>query len=102
MDPATDIKASRGLWRIFIRVRDALRQAEKFGETILHVADLQKRVADLETRLQRCPGEACPKCLALTFRVENSKPIGMYLGAPVLRHMKCQECGFEEDWKRQP
>jgi hypothetical protein len=59
---------------------------------------LEKRVAELENKLQRAPGEACPHCGALEYRVDRTErdpgPLGA-LGARK-RHMKCGACGFAE------
>lgn len=56
---------------------------------------LEKRVAQLENRLQRAPGEACPKCGALDFRVESTRPDPDFRGVNY-RQYKCGACAFEE------
>jgi predicted nucleic-acid-binding Zn-ribbon protein len=58
---------------------------------------LEKRIAELETRLLRAPGEACPKCGALEFRTEKTVPHTQFgdMGA-VNRHLKCGACGHSE------
>jgi predicted nucleic-acid-binding Zn-ribbon protein len=59
---------------------------------------LERRLAELESRLQRAPGEACPKCGALEFRTEKLTPTKGHfsaLGAQD-RHMKCGACGHTE------
>lgn len=61
------------------------------------VRDLEARVAALEGKILRAPGEACPKCGAYAFRVTKSSPhptMGS-LGA-INRDMKCEDCGFKE------
>jgi hypothetical protein len=35
------------------------------------VATLEEKVAALENRLERAPGEACPKCGALAMRLKT-------------------------------
>lgn len=100
-DPITDIKTGRRLWSIFTRAREALQQIEKIGEALLHIDALDKRVAELEKRLERCPGEACPKCGELAFRVERSEQITA-IGDLYKRHMKCEKCGFAETWRWEP
>ncbi|MGO8865348.1 MAG: hypothetical protein ACLQME_02495 [Alphaproteobacteria bacterium] len=59
---------------------------------------LEKRVAELETKLQRAPGEACPHCGALAYRVESAKRHPQFgsMGARV-HHMKCDDCGFTDE-----
>jgi ribosomal protein S27AE len=59
---------------------------------------LQKRIADLEGRLARCPGEGCPRCGELAFRVVSSNPHPSDLGDLGLmeRHLKCDKCGYTE------
>ena len=62
------------------------------------VDELEKKVATLEDRLRRAPGEACPHCGALEYRVAESKPHEEFghMGATA-RTMCCGECGFRED-----
>ena len=59
---------------------------------------LEMRVAELEAKLQRAPGEACPSCGAFAFRVTSSHPhptLGGVLGTMV-HQIKCAECGFTD------
>lgn len=67
------------------------------------VEELEKRVAELEARLKRAPGEACPKCGALEFRVETSGPLSGTGAVALLGQMgarehklKCGECGYTD------
>lgn len=58
---------------------------------------LEERVAELEKRLQRMPGEACPSCGALAMRLHTK---GRMMGGSINPHRtdrwKCQECEFED------
>ena len=68
--------------------------------TVDRLNELEKRVIDLEQKLARCPGEACPKCGELSFRAVSSHPHydgAFRMGGIVIRHMKCEKCGFEEE-----
>jgi len=59
---------------------------------------LAMRVAELEKRLARCPGEGCPHCGELAYRVSESTPDSGHfhdLGV-TKRTMKCEKCGFSE------
>jgi hypothetical protein len=58
---------------------------------------LEKRVSELESQRQRAPGEECPCCGALGFRVERSgpHPILTDVGGRI-HHMKCGSCGFTD------
>ena len=62
------------------------------------VPALEQRIADLEERLQRAPGEACPKCGALEFRKEKTVPSTGPFGkvGAIDRHLKCGACGHTE------
>jgi hypothetical protein len=59
---------------------------------------LEKRIAELEAKLQRAPGEACPRCGALEYRAEKSVPHPQFgeMGTRV-HHMKCGECDFADE-----
>lgn len=60
---------------------------------------LEKRLAALESKLQRAPGEACPKCGALSLRVVSEKkdpgPLG--IAGVRIRTSKCEDCGFQTE-----
>jgi hypothetical protein len=71
---------------------------KRVEETPDRVDALEKRIAELESKLQRAPGEACPRCGALAYRVLSSTPhptMGGILGTMV-HNMKCDECGFTD------
>ena len=62
------------------------------------IDELEKRVAALEDRLRRAPGEACPSCGALDFRVERSEPARTFGGMGARTHyLKCGACGFADE-----
>ena len=58
---------------------------------------LAARVAELEKRLARCPGEGCPKCGELAFRVKSSSQDAIFgeLGG-TRRQMQCEKCHYSE------
>src|SRR6266704_1824388 len=98
MDPASDIKTARHVWNVFTHIRETWQRLHQVGDLIIHIADLQKRVTELETRLQRCPGEGCPKCGALELRVEKTEQVAA-IGDLHKRYMRCGACGFREIWR---
>ena len=62
------------------------------------IQTLQNRVAELEKRLAKCPGEACPRCGELSYRVVSSSPhTAMCEIGAVKRKMKCEKCNFAEE-----
>lgn len=70
---------------------------KRIVETPDRVDDLEERVAELEGRLERAPGEACPSCGAYEYRVAESKKDSRWGGMGGIRRlMRCEECGFEE------
>jgi hypothetical protein len=75
---------------------------KRITEAPAKIDQLETRLAKLETKLQRAPGDACPKCGAWDFRVikslPHSNPAFGSLG-DAARKMKCGECGFEETRK---
>jgi predicted RNA-binding Zn-ribbon protein involved in translation (DUF1610 family) len=75
-------------WDVWKRVEDGPKRID----------ELEGRVAELERRLQRAPGEACPRCGALSYRVDRSeehRTLG-HMGTRV-HHMKCEDCGFTDE-----
>jgi hypothetical protein len=98
IEPTGDIKVGLKVWMYWGHLRELWKEFRRSSEQIL---DLQQRVADLEKKLQRCPGEACPHCGALAFRVVNSQP-DPNVPSVLIRQMKCQECDFEERRVFQP
>jgi hypothetical protein len=59
---------------------------------------LEKRVSELESRLQRAPGEVCPSCRELDFRVESSGPHPILSAAGGrIHYMKCGSCGYTDE-----
>jgi predicted RNA-binding Zn-ribbon protein involved in translation (DUF1610 family) len=57
---------------------------------------LERRVAALEQRLDRVPGEPCPKCGTRAMRAtgETSDPTFAVLGVRRVRYV-CENCGYE-------
>jgi predicted nucleic-acid-binding Zn-ribbon protein len=74
---------------------------KRVNESPERIDALEKRITELEARLQRAPGEACPKCGALEFRTDKQVPVshgpfaGMGMGV-MERHLKCAACGHTE------
>ena len=76
-----------------LKRRDVWKRVEAAPDRI---DALEKRVAELEVKLQRAPGEACPKCGALAYRVDYSEQHRTFVGTRV-HHMKCQDWGFTDE-----
>ena len=70
---------------------------KRIRDTPDNLDTLAQRVSELETRLARCPGEGCPRCGELAFRVQRSEPDAM-LGVVggMAHYMKCEKCAFED------
>jgi transposase-like protein len=78
-----------------LRRWDVWRRVEQAPDRI---DALEKRIAELESRLQRAPGEACPSCGEFGFRIAKSQVArGPFadMGARNY-HWKCQSCGYED------
>lgn len=75
-------------WDVWKRVEDAPNRIDA----------LEKRVVELESRLLRAPGVACPKCGALEFRTTKTQPLPGKLGelGAVYRFMECGACNHTE------
>ncbi len=84
-----DAKVELPVWESFDR--DILEQLKVAPARI---AALEKRVADLESRLARCPGEGCPRCGALAMRLEISERSSSLYGKFGAREetWRCTEC----------
>ena len=63
------------------------------------VADLERRVAELEAELNKPLSEkSCPSCGKQTFFVVGSDPDRTFKSVGGLqRHYQCRECGYQED-----
>ncbi len=71
---------------------DVWKRVEECPDRVDH---LEARLAALEKKLARAPGEACPKCGQLDFRTEKTTPDDTF-GDLGNRHLKCGECGYSE------
>lgn len=69
---------------------------KKMQETPERLEALEQRLTELERRLARCPGEGCPKCGELAFRVFKTQPHPHFGNDLPVRTMKCEKCGFTE------
>ena len=78
----------------------------RIDETPERIDALEKRITELEAKLQRAPGDPCPKCGALEFRTHSTKsgrgPL-RGLGAGIIdRELKCGACGHTETHREVP
>jgi hypothetical protein len=70
---------------------------KKIEELPSRMDALEQRVAGLEQRLSRAPGEACPSCGALELRVVESVPSKTFEALGIRDHkLRCGACGFED------
>ena len=70
---------------------------KRIEESPERIDALENRISKLEKRLERCPGEGCPKCGELAFRAYGSRPAGRAGGGgPIVRTMQCEKCGYSE------
>jgi hypothetical protein len=82
-----DVLAVLDLWPVWKKIKSGPEQLEA----------LEKRVTELEKRLSRCPGEACPSCGELSYRTVSSEPHPVMADVGAMeRKMKCEKCGFTE------
>lgn len=94
-EPIADIKVGLRIWKYLGIAKETW---EQIVATPKQLASLQARLAELETRLQRCPGEGCPHCGKLTFRIEETKlPMNYtYRFGAREHHWLCGECGYKD------
>lgn len=78
-----------------LAILDKIPIWRRVQETPARVDALEKRIAELEARLNRAPGAACPSCGALEFRVSKTElhPRLGRLGAKNVTRT-CGACGF--------
>jgi hypothetical protein len=71
-------------WEVWKRVEAAPERID----------ELERRLVNLESKLKRAPGEACPKCGALEFRTTRTEPLDGQLGelGMTYRYMECGAC----------
>jgi hypothetical protein len=98
----TDISFDLTIDAIMFALKDLLTILEKWPtwkkiqSTPENLESLEKRVTELEKRLARCPGEACPRCGELTFRVTSTYPDPTFGPQVNIRTLKCEKCDFQE------
>jgi ribosomal protein L37E len=88
MSVLTDILATLDRWEEWKKIR----------ETPSRIEALQKRIEEIESKLKRAPGEACPRCGALEFRVEKSERARPPFHRTGRTHyLKCKDCGYGDE-----
>jgi C4-type Zn-finger protein len=87
-----------GVLADILNALDRWPEWKKVKETPARVDELEKRIAALESRPERAPGEACPKCRAYKFHVEKSAAAPGHFGQMGMRqyHWLCDECGYTD------
>lgn len=76
---------------------DRIPAWKRLGELPAKLDEANERIAALEKRLERMPGEGCPKCGALAMRLD--KPGRLTGPSENLRRLDvwiCTECGHSE------
>ncbi|MBS9422260.1 hypothetical protein EAE90_00475 [Photorhabdus caribbeanensis] len=57
---------------------------------------LKQRVAELEAYVKANPGDKCPKCGELNYRLDRTEPDHMFADLGVQRDVyQCAKCGYE-------
>lgn len=79
----------------------ALKATSEWNDLVAsarRVPDMERRVAELESRLMGNTGSRCPSCGQNAFRLIDSKPDEIFgaLGGS-RRTYKCTLCGFGEE-----
>ncbi|KQO94661.1 hypothetical protein [Methylobacterium sp. Leaf91] len=70
---------------------------KRLGELPAKLDEANERIAALEKRLERMPGEGCPKCGALAMRLDKAgRPVGPEENQRRTDTWKCVECGHSE------
>jgi hypothetical protein len=81
-----------------LEILDRWPSWKKIQATPGQIEALGERIAELEKRLARCPGEGCPSCGELSYRIVSSEPHPTFGNVGlIVRTMKCENCGFSED-----
>ncbi|WP_063657120.1 hypothetical protein [Candidatus Arsenophonus triatominarum] len=59
------------------------------------VEDLKRRVIELEKIINSKPGDKCPKCGDMTYRLDRTEPDPTFSDVGVNRNFyKCSSCGY--------
>lgn len=81
-----------------LKALDRWEEWKKIQAAPAAIEELTRRVADLEKLIGPAPGDRCPHCGKLAFRIEKSQePMGMgeIHGIGILdHHWKCQACDY--------
>jgi uncharacterized protein with PIN domain len=65
----------------------------QLGQMPERMAQLEKRVAGLEAKLEPAPGRRCESCGELALRLESSRIVGEANHKYTKSKWKCQSCG---------
>lgn len=86
-----------GLLEDIMKALDRIPAWKRLQQLPDEVARLERRVKQLESQLEP-GGNKCPKCGAMTFMLQSSRPMPGGLGhLGVLQdQMRCTSCGHEE------
>jgi multidrug resistance efflux pump len=80
-----------------LAILDKIPIWKKVQEAPARIDALEKRIAELEAKLARAPGEACPKCGELEFRtVKTAAHPQLGVAGAVNRFLKCGACAHTE------
>ena len=71
---------------------------QELGKVPERVTAVEKRLAELEAKLQPAPGKRCDGCGHLSLRLESSRVVGSEAQKYTKLKWKCENCGkgFEE------
>jgi hypothetical protein len=71
---------------------------KKIQATPEQIENLENRISQLENRLARSPGEACPHCGELSYRtIETFPHLSLAIAGVMVHRMKCEKCAFTAD-----
>jgi hypothetical protein len=71
---------------------------KRVQEAPARIDALEKRIAELEAKLARAPGEVCPACGDHAMRVKGVQPARSGLARLGVRDYayECESCGFKD------
>lgn len=93
-----------GILEDVMKALDRIPSWKRIQQLPTEVDSLEKRIKNLESRLQPATGNQCPSCRAMAYRLIKSTPSPEPWGSMGARqdHFACSSCSYTDVKERNP